>query len=147
MKGLSYSFLRAVCALVIGLVLVMFPDQAGDYFVITIGVIFLVPSLISIIGYYAQSAEVFCRFADVRAGLYPCNGRCAADSFAFGCPQMDTCAGRILRCSGTDIACRIDCPVQSYGSTLYGVYYYRNHQFGLCGFGTDKLVQVHSSPS
>ena len=43
MKGLSYSFLRAVCALVIGLVLVMFPDQAGDYFVITIGVIFLVP--------------------------------------------------------------------------------------------------------
>ena len=36
MKGLSYSFLRAICALVIGLVLVMFPDQAGDYFVITI---------------------------------------------------------------------------------------------------------------
>ena len=59
MKGLSYSFLRAVCALVIGLVLVMFPNQAGDYFVITIGVIFLVPSLISIIGYYAQNAEVF----------------------------------------------------------------------------------------
>lgn len=50
MKGLSYSFLRAICALVIGLVLVMFPDQAGDYFVITIGVIFLVPSLVSIIG-------------------------------------------------------------------------------------------------
>ena len=54
--------MRAVCALVIGLVLVMFPDQAGDYFVITIGVIFLVPSLISIIGYYAQSAEVRRRF-------------------------------------------------------------------------------------
>ena len=52
MKGLSYSFLRAICALVIGLVLVMFPDQAGDYFVITIGVIFLVPSLVSIIGYF-----------------------------------------------------------------------------------------------
>ena len=61
MKGLSYSFLRAICALVIGLVLVMFPDQAGDYFVITIGVIFLVP-LISIIGYYAQAAEVRRRF-------------------------------------------------------------------------------------
>ena len=62
MKGLSYSFLRAICALVIGLVLVMFPDQAGDYFVITIGVIFLVPSLISIIGYFAQSAEIRRRF-------------------------------------------------------------------------------------
>lgn len=54
MKGISYSFLRAICALVIGLVLVMFPDRAGDYFVITIGIIFLVPSLISVIGYFAQ---------------------------------------------------------------------------------------------
>jgi uncharacterized membrane protein HdeD (DUF308 family) len=62
MKGLSYSFLRAICALIIGLVLVMFPDQAGDYFVITIGVVFLVPSLISIIGYFAQNAEVRPRF-------------------------------------------------------------------------------------
>lgn len=62
MKGLSYSFLRAICALVIGLVLVMFPDQAGDYFVITIGVIFLVPSLVSIIGYFAQNTEMRSRF-------------------------------------------------------------------------------------
>ena len=62
MKGLSYSFLRAICALVIGLVLVMFPDQAGDYFVITIGVIFLVPSLVSIIGYFAPSTEMRSRF-------------------------------------------------------------------------------------
>ena len=52
MKGLSYSFLRAICALVIGLVLVMFPDQAGDYLVITIGVI----------GYFAQSTEMRRRF-------------------------------------------------------------------------------------
>lgn len=42
--------------------MVMFPDQASDYFVITIGVIFLVPSLISIIGYYAQGSEVRRRF-------------------------------------------------------------------------------------
>jgi len=62
MKGLSYPFLRAICALVIGLVLVMFPDQAGDYFVITIGVIFMVPSLISIIGYFAQNTEGHRRF-------------------------------------------------------------------------------------
>ena len=54
--------MRAICALVIGLVLVMFPDQAGDYFVITIGVIFLVPSLISIIGYFAQNTEMRRRF-------------------------------------------------------------------------------------
>lgn len=170
MKGLSYSFLRAVCALVIGLVLVMFPNQAGDYFVITIGVIFLVPSLISIIGYYAQNAEVrrrfpiegigsllfglwlvimplFCRFADVRAGLYPRDGWCAADSLAVGCPQMDACAGRILRCSGGYIAGRAGCAVQSYGRAFHGVYHYRNHQSGLCGFGIDKLVQIYPSSS
>lgn len=58
MKGLSYSLLRATCALVIGLLLVMFPEQIGDYFVITIGVVFLVPSLISIIAYFAQSGGV-----------------------------------------------------------------------------------------
>ncbi len=62
MKGLSYSFLRAICALVIGLVLVMFPDQAGDYLVITVGVVFLVPSFISIIGYFVQSTEMRSRF-------------------------------------------------------------------------------------
>lgn len=62
MKGLSYSFLRMICALVIGLILVMFPNQAGDYFVITIGVIFLVPSLVSIIAYFVQSAETRFRF-------------------------------------------------------------------------------------
>lgn len=62
MKGISLFILRAICALVIGLVLVMFPDRAGDYFVITIGIIFLVPSLISVIGYFAQNAEMRRRF-------------------------------------------------------------------------------------
>lgn len=68
MKGLSYSFLRMICALVIGLILVMFPNQAGDYFVITIGVIFLVPSLVSIIAYFVQSAETRFRFPIEGAG-------------------------------------------------------------------------------
>ena len=49
MKGISNSFLRTICALIIGLVLVMFPNEAGYYFVITIGVIFLIPALLSII--------------------------------------------------------------------------------------------------
>ncbi|EKU92442.1 HdeD family acid-resistance protein [Bacteroides oleiciplenus] len=57
MKGISNSFLRTICALVIGLILVMFPNEAGDYLVITIGVVFLIPSLLSIIGYFAMNAE------------------------------------------------------------------------------------------
>ena len=57
MKRLSYSFLRAICALVIGLIFVLFPNEAGDYFVITIGVVFLIPSLISIVAYFTEKAE------------------------------------------------------------------------------------------
>lgn len=57
MKGISNSFLRTICALVIGLILVMFPNEAGDYLVITIGVVFLIPSLLSIIGYFAMNTE------------------------------------------------------------------------------------------
>ena len=57
MKKISNSFLRTICALIIGLILVMFPNEAGDYLVITIGVVFLIPSLLSIIGYFAMNAE------------------------------------------------------------------------------------------
>ena len=170
MKGLSYSFLRAICALVIGLVLVMFPDQAGDYFVITIGVIFLVPSLVSIIGYFAQSTEMrsrfpyrgggqpavwlvadyharfLCRPADICIGIYPGDGRSATDCLAFRCPSLDAGAGRFLCGSGIDSACRPGCAVQSYGSTLHGIYHYRHQQSGLCGFGTTELVQVYAPP-
>ena len=102
------------------------------------------PVIWTMAGYYAG---LFCRFADVRAGLYPRDGWCAADSLAVGCPQMDACAGRILRCSGGYIAGWAGCAVQSYGRAFYGVYHYRNHQSGLCGFGIDKLVQIYPSSS
>ena len=62
MRILGYSLMRAVCALVIGMILVMFPDQASNYFVITIGVIFLVPSLISIIAYLTNGKKKQKRF-------------------------------------------------------------------------------------
>jgi uncharacterized membrane protein HdeD (DUF308 family) len=58
MKGISYSFLRAIAALVLGLVLVLFPAQAGVYLVITIGMIFLVPSLVSILTHFSAKKEV-----------------------------------------------------------------------------------------
>jgi len=110
MKGISNSFLRTICALIIGLVLVMFPNEAGDYFVITIGVVFLIPALLSIIGYFAMSAEERRRlpiegigsllfglwliimpgfFADLLTfvlGFSPCTGWCATDCVAFQPP-------------------------------------------------------------
>lgn len=62
MKGLNYSFLRAICALVLGLVLISFPERAGDYLVVTIGVVFLIPSLISIIAYFTRNVQGVLRF-------------------------------------------------------------------------------------
>ena len=164
MKGLSYSFLRAICALVIGLVLVMFPDQAGDYFVITIGVIFLVPSLVSIIGYFAQSTEMRSRFPIEGVGsllfglwLIIMPGF-FADLLTFvlgfilvmgGVQQIASlsAARRWMPVPGGPYSdCRTDCVVQSDGSTFHGIYHYRYQQSGLCGFGTAELVQVYASP-
>lgn len=62
MKELSYLSLRVISSLVIGLILIMFPEEASDYFVITIGVVFLVPSMISLIGYFMQNTKIRSRF-------------------------------------------------------------------------------------
>lgn len=62
MKGISYSFLRIIFALVIGLILVFFPHEAGNYLVMTLGVLFTVPSLISLIGYFAFNKGLSRRF-------------------------------------------------------------------------------------
>lgn len=42
MKTMNYSLVRIVCALIIGLVLVLWPDVAVQYLVITLGVLFLI---------------------------------------------------------------------------------------------------------
>lgn len=62
MNRFSYSLLRVVCALVIGLVLVLFPHQAAEYLVITVGCVFLVPALACIVGYFAWRGERPLRF-------------------------------------------------------------------------------------
>ena len=136
--------MRAICALVIGLVLVMFPDQAGDYFVITIGVIFLVPSLISIIGYFAQSTEMRSRFPIEGVGslLF---GLWLIIMPGFFADLLTFVLGFILVMGGVQQIASLSA-VQSYGSTLHGIYHYRYQQSGLCGFGTAELVQVYASP-
>lgn len=68
MKGINYSFLRAVCALVIGLVLVLFPDRAIAGMVTVVGVLFMLPSLISLISFFAQKDAGVRRFPIEGAG-------------------------------------------------------------------------------
>ncbi len=70
MKKMNYSFLRAICALVIGLVLILFPTDAGIYLVIAIGVIFIISSLFSLIGYFTVPHGLKRRFpVEVVGGL------------------------------------------------------------------------------
>lgn len=52
MKTMNYSLIRILFALVIGLVLVILPNAAASYIVITVGVAFLIPGVISLFGYF-----------------------------------------------------------------------------------------------
>ncbi|MDD6210610.1 MAG: DUF308 domain-containing protein [Bacteroidales bacterium] len=53
MKTINNSVLRSVFAVVLGLVLVVWPATAINYLVITIGILFIIPGLIAMIGYFA----------------------------------------------------------------------------------------------
>ena len=54
MKTMNYSLIRILFALVIGLVLVLWPNTAASYIVITVGVAFLIPGVISLFGYFGR---------------------------------------------------------------------------------------------
>lgn len=62
MKTMNYSLVRILFALVIGLLLVIWPDAATAYIVITIGVAFLVPGIISLFGYLGRNGGTALRF-------------------------------------------------------------------------------------
>lgn len=57
MVTINYSFIRAICALIIGLILVLVPNVAVNYIIITIGILFLIPGVISTIGYFTRKRE------------------------------------------------------------------------------------------
>ena len=62
MKRMNYSLIRIVFALIIGLVLVIWPNTASDYLVITIGILFIIPGLIGMIGYFTSDRSLSRRF-------------------------------------------------------------------------------------
>ncbi len=53
MKGINNSTLISIVALVLGILLLVWPGMAINYLVITIGILFFVTGLISMIGYFA----------------------------------------------------------------------------------------------
>lgn len=54
MKSLSYPVLSSICALIMGILLVAFPEPTMVYLVITIGVLFLLPGLYGLFFYFFQ---------------------------------------------------------------------------------------------
>lgn len=54
MKTMNYCLIRILFAVVIGLVLVIWPDMAAKYIVITLGVAFLIPGIISLFAYFGH---------------------------------------------------------------------------------------------
>lgn len=57
MKTMNYAIIRCICALVIGVLLVVWPEAAILYLVITIGALFLVPGLFSVFGYLVRGRQ------------------------------------------------------------------------------------------
>jgi len=57
MKTINYSLIRTIFALIIGFVLVIWPGAAANYLVITIGILFMIPGIIAIIGYFASKVK------------------------------------------------------------------------------------------
>ena len=58
MKTMNYSVIRSICSIIIGLLLVVWPETAIWYLVITIGALFLVPGLVSILTYVMNGQKV-----------------------------------------------------------------------------------------
>lgn len=54
MKTKNYSVLSAISSIVVGIILIMWPDAATAYLVITIGAFFFIPGLYSVIMYFVR---------------------------------------------------------------------------------------------
>lgn len=57
MKTINNAILRSVFSIVLGLVLILWPEATINYLVIIIGVLFIIPGLISIIAYFARDKQ------------------------------------------------------------------------------------------
>lgn len=58
MKSINYAIIRSLCALIIGVLLVIWPDVAVSYLVITIGVLFLIPGLYGVFSFFLKGKNV-----------------------------------------------------------------------------------------
>lgn len=65
---MNYSVIRGICAIIMGVLLVAWPEAAIVYLVIAIGAMFLVPSLFSLVGYFVKGRQMGMMFPIISLG-------------------------------------------------------------------------------
>lgn len=55
MRTLNYAAISNICALLVGILLVVWPEVAVNYLVITIGALFFLPGVLGVFGYFMSS--------------------------------------------------------------------------------------------
>lgn len=68
MKMMNYSVIRGICAVLVGLLLVVWSETAILYLVIAVGALFLIPGLVSIVSYVMNGRNVQMPFPIVSVG-------------------------------------------------------------------------------
>lgn len=67
MKWFGYPVLSSLCASVVGILLVVWPEAAVVYLVVTVGVLFLLPGLFGIISFFISHRQA----KDESGGMFP----------------------------------------------------------------------------
>lgn len=68
MKTMSYSVIKGICAVIMGVLLVTWPEAAILYLVIAIGAMFLVPGAVAVLNYIFKGREQGAMFPIVSVG-------------------------------------------------------------------------------
>lgn len=68
MKMMNYSVMRCVSAIAIGVLLMVWPEAAIVYLVMAIGVMFFLPSLFSLAGYFLKGRQMGMYFPVISLG-------------------------------------------------------------------------------
>ncbi|MGL5937991.1 MAG: HdeD family acid-resistance protein [Phocaeicola sp.] len=68
MKGLNYPMVRCLCSIMLGVILVGWPDVAVIYLVLFAGALFVIPGIFALFGYFTKGKEEGMEFPLVGIG-------------------------------------------------------------------------------
>ena len=107
MRSINGAVLRSAFAMVLGFVLVLWPEAAITYLVITIGILFILPGLFAILSYFTRPvgdhARVLREYINVLTRSLIGNCRCTAIGFIDIRKEMEQCTVGVLPDAGFDL--------------------------------------------